>query len=181
MPSLRSGQTPACSGRVPRADTGQVALQLGVLRRTGVFFPAAGGPSAPPGREIRPQRPLDLAWAFSRTPLRQRRLRLGACQMLGRMHPKTRRIGERYGCERAPIVRGCVVLVEAGKLPRQTRKPKKLWLWWSGQSEADLDLLWRSYWRRFDLEHTIRFLKQTLGWTTPRVRHPEQADRWTWL
>ena len=23
--------------------------------------------------------------------------------------------------------------------------------------------------------------KQTLGWTTPRVRHPEQADRWTWL
>jgi len=74
-----------------------------------------------------------------------------------------------------------VVLVEAGKLPRQTRKPKKLWLWWSGQSEADLDLLWRSYWRRFDLEHTIRFLKQTLGWTTPRVRHPEQADRWTWL
>ena len=35
--------------------------------------------------------------------------------------------------------------------------------------------------RRFDLEHTFRFLKQTLGWTTPRVRHPEQADRWTWL
>ena len=27
----------------------------------------------------------------------------------------------------------------------------------------------------------IRFLKQTLGWTIPRVRHPEQADRWTWL
>lgn len=35
--------------------------------------------------------------------------------------------------------------------------------------------------RRFDLEHTFRFLKQTLGWTTPRVRHPEQADLWTWL
>ena len=40
---------------------------------------------------------------------------------------------------------------------------------------------WRAYCRRFDLEHTIRFLKQTLGWTTPRVPHPEQADRWTWL
>jgi len=25
------------------------------------------------------------------------------------------------------------------------------------------------------------FAKQTLNWTTPRVRHPEQADRWTWL
>jgi len=97
------------------------------------------------------------------------------------LHPKTRRIGERYGCERAPVVRGSVVLVEVGKLPRQTRKPKKLWLWWSGQGETDLDLIWRAYCRRFDLEHTIRFLKQTLGWTTPRFRHPEQADRWTWL
>jgi hypothetical protein len=27
----------------------------------------------------------------------------------------------------------------------------------------------------------LRFLKQAMGWTTPRVRHPEQADRWTWL
>src|SRR5512132_520962 len=31
------------------------------------------------------------------------------------------------------------------------------------------------------IEHTIRFCKQTLGWTTPRPRHPAQADRWTWL
>jgi hypothetical protein len=44
-----------------------------------------------------------------------------------------------------------------------------------------LDLLWRAYVRRFDLEHTFRFLKQTLGWATPRVRRPEQADLWTWL
>ena len=97
------------------------------------------------------------------------------------LHPKTRRIGARYGCKRAPVVRGTVVLVEVGKLPRQTRKPKKLWLWWSGEGEANLDLLWKAYCRRFDLEHTIRFIKQTLGWTTPRVRYPEQADRWTWL
>ncbi|MDP8901821.1 MAG: transposase [Actinomycetota bacterium] len=97
------------------------------------------------------------------------------------LHPKTRRIGERYGCERAPVVRGTVVLVEVGKLPRETRKPKALWLWFSGGGEPDLDLLWRAYVRRFDLEHAVRFLKQTLGWTAPRVRHPEQADRWTWL
>ena len=38
-----------------------------------------------------------------------------------------------------------------------------------------------AYVRRFDLEHTVRFCKQTLGWTTPRPRHPEQAERWTWL
>jgi hypothetical protein len=47
--------------------------------------------------------------------------------------------------------------------------------------KPDLRLLWRAYVRRFDLEHTFRFFKQALGWTTPRVRHPEQADRWTWL
>jgi hypothetical protein len=93
------------------------------------------------------------------------------------LHPKTRRMGERYGCEKAPVVRGTVVLlVEVGRLPRETRKPKKLWLWFSGEGEPDLDLLWRAYVRRFDLEHAIRFLKQTLGWTAPRVRHPEQAD-----
>jgi hypothetical protein len=81
------------------------------------------------------------------------------------------------------VVRGTVVLVEVGKLPRQTRKPKKLWLWWNGEGEANLDLLWKAYCRRFDLEHTIRFMKQALGWTTPRVRHPEQADvgpGWCW-
>ena len=56
-----------------------------------------------------------------------------------------------------------------------------LWLWWSGEGDADLDVLWKAYCRRFDLEHTIRFLKQTLSWSAPRFRHPEQADRWTWL
>jgi hypothetical protein len=52
---------------------------------------------------------------------------------------------------------------------------------WAGAGTPDLDLLWRADVRRFDLEHTLRFGKQNLGWTTPRVRHPEQADRWTWL
>ena len=58
-----------------------------------------------------------------------------------------------------------------------------LWLWWHGPegTTPDLDLLWRAYVRRFDLEHTLRFLKQSMGWTTPQVRHPEQADRWSWL
>lgn len=31
------------------------------------------------------------------------------------------------------------------------------------------------------LEHTIRFAKQTLGWTRPKLRCPAAADRWTWL
>jgi hypothetical protein len=71
------------------------------------------------------------------------------------------------------------------RLPRgeRRREPRVLWLWWHGPkgTAPDLDLVWRSYVRRFDLEHTFRFLKQSMGWTTPRVRHPEQADRWSWL
>ena len=101
----------------------------------------------------------------------------------GRLHLKTRRAAERYGSESSAVVRGTVVLVEVGRLPRgeRRRKPKVLWLWWSGPGKPDLDLLWRSYCRRFDVEHFVKFLKGTLGWTVPRVRHPEQADRWTWL
>ncbi len=79
------------------------------------------------------------------------------------------------------IVRGTLLRVEVTRLPGRSHLPKVLWLWWQGPGEPDLGLLWRAYVRRFDLEHTFRFLKQTLGWTTPRVRHPEQADRWTWL
>lgn len=42
-------------------------------------------------------------------------------------------------------------------------------------------MAWRAYLRRFDIEHTFRFAKNTLGWTTPSVATPDQADRWTWL
>src|SRR5262249_40939281 len=59
--------------------------------------------------------------------------------------------------------------------------PKRLWLWWRGPGTPDLAVLWRAYVHRFDLEPTYRFGKQVLNWTTPRVRHPEQADRGTWL
>jgi hypothetical protein len=63
------------------------------------------------------------------------------------------------------------------------REAPPVWLWSSktGAAPADVDLWWQVFLRRFDLEHTFRFAKQTLGWTTPRVRTPEAADRWTWL
>ena len=83
-----------------------------------------------------------------------------------------------------PIVRGTVLRVAVSRLPGQRRQPQVLWLWWAGPGPLDaalLDWLWRAYTRRFDLEHPYRFCKQVLGWTTPRLRTPEQADRWTWL
>jgi hypothetical protein len=97
------------------------------------------------------------------------------------MHAKTQNHPNRGSRRTKPTVRGSLVLVEVERLPRQTRIPKQLWLWWRGPGAPDLAALWRAYVHRFDLEHTYRFCKQTLNWTTPRVRHPEQADRWTWL
>jgi hypothetical protein len=97
------------------------------------------------------------------------------------LHPKVQAHQGRGSRGPRPIVRGTLVRVEVSRLPRQTREPQVLWLWWHSPGDLDLDLVWRAYVRRFDLEHTLRFLKQTLGWPTLRVRHPAQADRWTWL
>ncbi len=97
------------------------------------------------------------------------------------LHPKQRRHPGHGTGQPRPIVRGTILRVAVQRIPARTRPPKVLWLWWAGPGPLDLDQAWRAYIRRFDLEHTIRFAKQTLGWTTPRPRHPEQADRWTWL
>lgn len=81
-----------------------------------------------------------------------------------------------------PIIEGTVIRLQVDRLPGDGT-PKPLWLWFSDTTATavDIDRLWQTFLRRFDLEHTFRFLKQTLGWTKPRVRAPETADRWTWL
>jgi hypothetical protein len=99
------------------------------------------------------------------------------------LHPKQQRHPGHGTRGPRPIVRGTIIRVQVQRVPARTRPPKVLWLWWAGPGDLDLDLdlAWRAYVRRFDLEHTVRFCKQTLGWTMPRPRHPAQADRWTWL
>jgi len=97
------------------------------------------------------------------------------------LHPRLARRGHWAG-HLPPIVEGSVIRVEVEHLPKPTARAKKtLWLWWSGPGAPDLDVCWRAYLRRFDLEHTFRFVKQALGWTTPALCTPQQADRWTWL
>ena len=97
------------------------------------------------------------------------------------VHAKTQNHPQRGSGRTKPLLSGTLILVEVERLPRQTRIPKLLWLWWRGPGEPDLSVVWRAYVHRFDLEHTYRFCKQSLNWATPRVRHPEQAARWTWL
>jgi hypothetical protein len=100
------------------------------------------------------------------------------------LHPKLGCRGHWRDFETPPIVSGTVVRVDVEHLPKPTSRTKKtLWLWVATGAETpvDLDTCWRAYLRRFDIEHTFRFVKNTLGWTTPSVRTPEQADRWTRL
>ena len=81
-----------------------------------------------------------------------------------------------------PVIEGTLIRLQVEHLPGD-RNPKPVWLWTSitGATAADVDRWWQAYLRRFDLEHTFRLFKQSLGRTTPKLRDPEAADRWTWL
>lgn len=98
------------------------------------------------------------------------------------MHPRLLHRGHWTDHDTIPIVKGTVIRIEVEHLPKpSSRNTNTLWLWRSGPGEPDLELCALAYLRRFDIEHTFRFVKTTLGWTAPSVATPEQADRWTWL
>jgi DDE superfamily endonuclease len=168
-------------------DRAQVLVRV---RSDRVFYP---DPDQNPGTVGRPRRhgprfalSEPSTWTDPDTELHTSDPRYGNVSVTAwhRLHPKLhRRKGTRWADHDAsPIVRGTIIRVEVEHLPKaDTRAKKMLWLWWSGPGSPDLDLCWRAYLRRFDLEHTYRFVKNTLGWTSPSLRTPEQADRWTWL
>jgi len=81
-----------------------------------------------------------------------------------------------------PVIEGTLIRLQVDHLPGD-RAPKPVWLWSSatGAAPGEVDRLWQAFLRRFDLEHTFRLFKQVLGWTVPKIRDPQAADRWTWL
>ncbi|SEC00193.1 DDE superfamily endonuclease [Streptomyces sp. 2231.1] len=100
-----------------------------------------------------------------------------------RLHPRlTHRSSWATADGTLPVVEGTVIRLDIDHLPSGAT-PKPVWLWWSGTdaTPADADRLWQAYLRRFDIEHTFHLFKQTLGWTSLKIRTPEAADRWTWL
>ncbi|CAM5276524.1 hypothetical protein SAVIM338S_00066 [Streptomyces avidinii] len=50
-----------------------------------------------------------------------------------------------------------------------------------GATSDDVDRFWQAFLRCFDLEHTFRVVKQTLGWISPKLHTPEAAECWTWI
>lgn len=100
-----------------------------------------------------------------------------------RLHPQlTRRAAWSGYPDVLPIIEGTVIRLKVDRLP-SGGQPKPLWLWCSGTrpTPSDVDRLWQAFLRRFDLEHTFRLFKQTLGWNVPKLRDPASADRWTWI
>jgi len=96
------------------------------------------------------------------------------------LHPRLHSRGRWRDEPEPPIVRGSVIRVEVEHLPKgHGGQNKTLWLWWSGPGRPDLERCARPYSPRFDIEHFFRFIKSTLGWTTPSVRLPDHSDRWS--
>jgi hypothetical protein len=179
-------------------DSAQLSLDLAAagvavlvrLRSDRCFY--ADPPPPPPGKTGRPRRhgakfncADPASWPTPTATLATVDDQYGTVtvQAWAGLHPKQQRHPGHGSRGPRPIVRGTVLRVQVQRVPARTRPPKVLWLWWTGPDgvQLDLDLAWRAYVRRFDLEHTVRFAKQALGWTIPRPRTPEQADRWTWL
>jgi hypothetical protein len=158
------------------------------IRDDRVFY--TDPPAAPAGGRGRPRRHghrMKLSdpgtWPTHNVRMTSTDDRYGTVQVTAwhGLHPMLGRRGHWTDHEQPPIVRGTIIRVEVEHLPKPTSRTKKvLWLWVAGP-DPDIETCWRAYLRRFDIEHTYRFVKNTMGWTAPSVRTPEQADRWTWL
>ena len=83
----------------------------------------------------------------------------------------------RKECRHVPLTAVCLTRPAATNAKGDLRET---WFWWlGGQPLPPLADLARLYPRRFSIEHGYRFDKQDLLWTAPRVRTPEQMERWT--
>jgi hypothetical protein len=152
------------------------------LREYALAHPQGGRPPKH-GKEFRFARPD--TWGEPDAETLQVTDRYGTAQTMAwdRIHPRlTSRSAWIDHDGELPIIEGTLIRLTVDHLPGG-QGPLPVWLWSSttGMTSEDVDLRWQAFLRRLDLEHTFRFVKQTLGWTRPRLRSPEAADRWTWL
>ena len=163
---------------------------MGRLRSDRVmYFPAPPREPGANGRPVRHGAALRLAdpgtWPAPAvtTVTETGKYGTAAAMAWGRLHQQlARRAGWEGHDGELPAVEGTLIRLAVGHLPGD-RSPEPLWLWSSrAATDADaVDRTWQAFLRRFDIEHTFRFLKQVLGWTRPKLRDPAAADRWTWL
>jgi hypothetical protein len=70
-----------------------------------------------------------------------------------------------------------VAQVERLAAPATRRKPRILWLGWTGEEPPPQ--WWQLYARRYPVDHWYRFAKGRLHWTLPMLASPEQEQRWS--
>jgi len=164
---------------------------IGRLRSDRIMLRDAGEPRSTPkgGRPRKHGTAFTLAkpesWHEPDTATRTETTRYGNAEARAwdRMHQRLQKRGPWLDHEgEIPITQGTLVRLKVEHLPGE-REAKPLWLWSTatGIDTTHLNRIWRTFLRRFDLEHTFRLLKGTLGWTAPHFRAPDTADLWTWL
>ena len=72
-----------------------------------------------------------------------------------------------------------VIRVVRPHATNKERDPRISWFVWIGDPHADIAEIALGYARRFGQEHGYRFDKQALLWEKPRLRTPEQFERWS--
>jgi hypothetical protein len=72
-----------------------------------------------------------------------------------------------------------VVQIESHR--ERERPPAPLWVACLGGGTATALEIWRWYEHRWGIEPSIRFRKERLHWTLPRLQNEERCDRWTAL
>src|SRR5262249_55338426 len=145
--------------------------------------PGTQGRPAQHGREFTRADPATWPEPPVTTATATTRYGTAVAQAWDRLHPRlTHRSAWLDHDGPLPVIEGTLIRLAVDHLPGD-RDPKPVWLWSSatGAAPGQVDRLWQAFLRRFDLEHTFRFVKQVLGWTTPKIRNPQAADRWTWL
>ncbi|WP_433712418.1 NF041680 family putative transposase [Nocardia sp. CA-084685] len=152
-------------------------------------LPAAARPAARTGRPAKhgPEFVLADATTYPKPQVSTHtdtdRYGLAEASAWHRLHPMLKHRGN-WADHAGPLptIEGTLLRLRVQYLPGD-RNPKPVWLWCSNPdaTATEVDRYWRTFLRRFDIEHTFRFFKQTLGWTRPHLRDPHAADRWTWL
>src|SRR6266851_3265764 len=61
----------------------------------------------------------------------------------------------------------------------KARDPRESWFLWVAEDSLPLEQVPPGYKRRYSQEHGYRFQKQALLWSHPRLRTPEQFERWS--
>jgi hypothetical protein len=170
------------------------AVLVARVRADRVFY-RPGPPKAPglAGRRPRHGTPVKCAnpatWGGAAVGQQRQQARHGPVQAVAwqRMHPMVHRYTggfEDWPEDRElPLIEGTLIRLSATSRAAGYPALEPMWLWASVPVAGDamVTVLWQAYLRRFDLEHTFRFLRQQLGWTKPLLRDPAAADRWTWL